>query len=349
MEFVVGNARQAAYYYRKAFGFSQIAYRGPETGCPDRASYALQQGRIRLVMTTALQPDHRFSEHLRRHGDGVRDLAFRVEDVDATFAEVVARGAAPVVEPRWIEDREGRARHAAIATYGDTVHSLYSLEGYSGPFLPGFREDRKEEEGVGLELIDHCVGNVEDGQMSTWVDWYGRVLDLEPFVSFDDQDISTEFTALRSTVVASHNRKIKFPINEPAEGKKKSQIQEYVEFYHGAGVQHLALFTSDIVDTIGKMRARGVEFLDVPDSYYEDVWDRVGDIKEDRGAIRAGKILVDRDDEGYLLQLFTQPVEDRPTLFFEVIQRRGAQSFGKGNFKALFEAIERAQAERGNL
>lgn len=349
VEFVVGNARQAAYYYRKAFGFSQIAYRGPETGYPDRASYALAQGRIRLVLTTPLRPEHPFSDHLRAHGDGVKDLAFAVADVDEVYEAVLARGAESAIEPHTVEDAHGSARHAAIKTYGDTIHSLWCADNYDGPFLPGFREARKKESGVGLEIIDHCVGNVEDRKMDQWVGWYGDVLGFEPFVSFDDSDISTEFTALRSTVVATPNRKIKFPINEPADGLKKSQIQEYVDFYGGAGVQHLALYTTDIVKTIREMRARGVEFLDVPDTYYEDVWERVGEIREERDAIKKAKILVDRDDEGYLLQLFTQPVEDRPTLFFEIIQRHGAQSFGKGNFKALFEAIERAQGERGNL
>ena len=349
VEFVVGNAKQAAYYYRKAFGFSQIAYLGPETGFTDRASYALEQGRIRLVMTTPLQPDHPYSDHIKQHGDGVRDIAFQVEDVDATFAEVVKRGAKPAIEPRTLKDAGGEVRHAAVHTYGDTLHSFYSTASYDGPFLPGFRPDRKTESGVGLEIIDHIVGNVEDRKMNEWVDWYDKTLGFEPFVSFDDKDISTEFTSLRSTVVASENRKIKFPINEPADGRKKSQIQEYVEVYHGAGVQHLALYTADIVQTIAQLRERGVEFLHVPDTYYEDVWDRVGEIKEDREAIKQANILVDRDEDGYLLQLFTQPVEDRPTLFFEIIQRRGAQSFGKGNFKALFESIERAQGERGNL
>jgi 4-hydroxyphenylpyruvate dioxygenase len=349
VEIIVGNAKQAAYYYRKAFGFSQIAYLGPETGHRDRASYALEQGRIRLVLTTPLDPENPMSEHIRRHGDGVRDIAFLVEDTDAVYEDVVKRGAKPAIEPRTLKDAGGKVRHAAIHTYGDTLHSFYSVEGYDGPFLPGFRPDSKPESGVGLEFIDHVVGNVEDREMDTWVDWYTNTLGFERFVSFDDKDISTEFTALRSTVVTSTSRKIKFPINEPADGRKKSQIQEYIEFYHGAGVQHLALYTADIVTTTRKLRERGLEFLRVPDTYYETVWDRVGEIKEDRDAIKQANILVDRDDDGYLLQLFTQPVEDRPTLFFEIIQRRGGQSFGKGNFKALFESIERAQAERGNL
>jgi len=317
VELVVGNAKQAAYYYRKAFGFSQIAYKGPETGHPDRASYALEQGRIRLVLTTAMQPEHPFSEHLKQHGDGVRDIAFEVEDVDAVFAEATKRGAKPAVQPRTLKDAGGEVRHAAVHTYGDTLHSFYSTASYDGPFLPGYRPDPKPESGVGLELIDHIVGNVEDRKMDEWVDWYGKVFGFERFVSFDDKEISTEFTSLRSTVVASPNRKIKFPIHEPA--------------------------------TIRQLRERGIEFLHVPDTYYADVWDRVGEIKEDRDAIKKANILVDRDDDGYLLQLFTEPVEDRPTLFFEIIQRRGAQSFGKGNFKALFESIERAQAARGNL
>jgi 4-hydroxyphenylpyruvate dioxygenase len=349
VELVVGNAKQAAYFYRKAFGFSQIAYLGPETGHRDRASYALQQGEIRLVLTTPLTPEHPLSDHHKLHGDGVRDIAFLVDDVEATHAEVLRRGAASAVDPHEIGDEGGTARHAAVATYGDTIHSFYSLADYDGPFIPGFRPDEKREPDVGLKCIDHIVGNVEDRKMDSWVDWYINTFGFDRFVSFDDKDISTEFTALRSTVVASEDRRIKFPINEPADGRKKSQIQEYVEFYRGAGAQHLALHSADIVETIAKMRERGLDFLNVPDTYYETIWDRVGEIDEDREDIRRNRILVDRDDEGYLLQLFTQPVEDRPTLFFEIIERHGAQSFGKGNFKALFEAIERAQAERGNL
>jgi 4-hydroxyphenylpyruvate dioxygenase len=349
VEFVVGNAKQAAYFYRKAFGFSQVAYLGPETGHRDRASYALRQNDIRLVLTTPLAPEHPLSEHLKLHGDGVRDIAFQVDDADAVYHEVLKRGALPAVEPRSLEDSGGHVRHAAVRTYGDTIHSFYSLAEYDGPFLPGFRPEERREPGVGLMCIDHIVGNVEDHRMDTWVDWYVNTFGFHQFVSFDDKDISTEFTALRSKVVASPSRRIKFPINEPAEGLKKSQIQEYVEFYRGAGAQHLALHTGDIVESVAKLRERGLDFLHVPDTYYETIWDRVGAIDERHEDVQAQNILVDRDDTGYLLQLFTQPVEDRPTLFFEVIQRHGAQSFGKGNFKALFEAIEREQAKRGNL
>jgi 4-hydroxyphenylpyruvate dioxygenase len=349
VELIVGNARQAAYYYRKAFGFSQVAYLGPETGHRDRASYALEQGDVRLVVTTPLHPDHAGSEHIRKHGDGVSDIALRVEDVDRAFALTVERGAEPAVPPRTIEDEHGSVRHAAVHTYGDTLHSFYSLDGYDGPFLPGYRPERREEEGVGLWRIDHIVGNVEDRQMDVWADWYTRVFDFHQFLSFDDKDISTEYTALRSKVMASPNRVVKFPINEPAEGLKKSQIQEYIDFYHGPGVQHVALFSDDIISTVSNMRDRGVDFLTIPDTYYDDLWERVGEVKEDHDAIQDLNILVDRDDEGYLLQIFTQPVQDRPTLFYEIIQRRGAQGFGKGNFKALFVSIERAQEARGNL
>jgi 4-hydroxyphenylpyruvate dioxygenase len=349
VEFVVGNAKQAAYYYRKAFGFRLIGYKGPETGYRDRASYALEQGKIRFVMTTPLHPDHEMSEHIRLHGDGVKDVAFRVKDADAAFAETVERGAEIAIEPHTIEDASGRVRHAAIRTFGDTIHSFYSTDDYDGPFLPGYEARDEQAEGVGLWRIDHIVGNVEDLKMDVWADWYIRVFGFHQFLSFDDKDISTEFTALRSKVMSSPTGAIKMPINEPADGKKKSQIQEYIEFYHSPGVQHVALFTDDIIRTVSEMRERGVEFLYVPDSYYETVWDRVGEIKEDREEIRKHGILVDKDDEGYLLQLFTHPVEDRPTLFFEVIQRRGAKGFGKGNFQALFESIERAQESRGNL
>ena len=349
VEFVVGNAKQAAYYYRKAFGFRLIGYKGPETGHRDVVSYALEQGKIRFVMTTPLNPEHALSEHLRLHGDGVKDVAFTVRDADAVFAETVGRGAEVAYEPHTHEDASGRVRHAAIRTFGDTVHSFFSGDGYDGPFLPGYEARSEEAQGVGLWRIDHVVGNVEDDQMDVWADWYVKTFGWHQFMSFDDKDISTEFTALRSKVMSSSSGAIKMPINEPADGLKKSQIQEYIEFYRSPGVQHVALFTDDIIRTVSEMRERGVEFLYVPEAYYDTVWDRVGEIEEDRAEIRKHGILVDRDDDGYLLQLFTHPVQDRPTLFFEVIQRHGAKGFGKGNFQALFESIERAQERRGNL
>ncbi|MBW2736673.1 MAG: 4-hydroxyphenylpyruvate dioxygenase [Deltaproteobacteria bacterium] len=349
VELWVGNAKQAAYYYRKAFGFSQVAYAGPETGLRDRASYVLRQHKITLVLTTPLSSEHPINAHLKKHGDGVRDISFSCDDADACFALAIERGAEVAEDPHDVTDAHGTMRRAAIKTYGDTIHSFISSKGYEGPFLPGYEEALIEEQGVGLLKIDHIVGNVEEGKMQRWCDFYTSVLGFEQFLSFDDKDISTEFTALRSKVMTSPNKVVKFPINEPAAGRKKSQIQEYIEFYEGAGAQHIALLTEDEVKTVAALRARGVEFLDVPDSYYQAVWDRVGVIEENREEIRRERVLVDRDDKGYLLQLFTKPVEDRPTLFFEIIQRRGSQSFGKGNFRALFESIEREQERRGNL
>ncbi len=349
VELWVGNAKQAAYYYRKAFGFSQIAYAGPETGLRDRASYVLRQNKITLVLTTPLNPEHPINAHLTTHGDGVRDIAFLTDDVDACYTIALERGATSVTEVEEIEDGNGKVRRAAIKTYGDTIHTFLSRADYEGPFLPGYEKHEINEEGVGLRAVDHIVGNVEDGKMNQWIEYYESILGFDRYVSFDDKDISTEFTALRSQVMASPNRGIKFPINEPAAGRKKSQIQEYIECYIGAGVQHLALLTDDIIKTVAALRKQGVEFLFVPDTYYDEVWDRVGMIDEDREKVRDLGILIDRDDKGYLLQLFTKPVEDRPTLFYEIIQRKGCQSFGKGNFKALFESIEREQERRGNL
>lgn len=349
VELLVGNAKQAAYYYRKAFGFSQIAYAGPETGVRNQASYVLQQGRILLVLSTPLSPDDPMSEHHRQHGDGVLDVAFLVENVDESFQEAVGRGADVAREPYELSDEFGRVRRAKLKAYGDTLHSLIALDDYRGVFLPGYRLRRIPEPDAGLLQIDHVVGNVEDGQMESWVDYYGKVFGFNQFLSFDDKDISTEFTALRSKVMASPTSAIKFPINEPALGRRKSQIQEYIEFNRGPGVQHLALSTKDIIHTVAVLRSAGVEFLLVPESYYETVWDRVGEIREDREAVEDLGILIDRDEKGYLLQLFTRPVEDRPTLFYEIIQRRGSDSFGKGNFRSLFEAIEREQDARGNL
>ena len=349
VEFYVGNAKQAAYYYRKAFGYDQIAYSGLETGDREKASYVLGQGRIRMVFSTPLNGNNELAEHIRKHGDGVKDIAFHVDDATACYEACVARGAKSASEPETISDENGSITKASIFTYGETVHSFISHNNYDGPFLPGFVESKIEGNNVGLKFIDHIVGNVELGKMEHWVNFYADTMGFSQIQEFSDDDISTEYSALMSKVMESDNGRIKFPINEPAEGKRKSQIDEYLEFYEGAGVQHLALLTSDIIKTIGKLKENGVEFLEVPDTYYEDLTERVGAIDEDIEVLRKLKILVDRDDEGYLLQLFTKPVEDRPTVFYEVIQRKGSKGFGVGNFKALFEAIERHQAERGNL
>jgi 4-hydroxyphenylpyruvate dioxygenase len=349
VEFLVGNARQAAFFYRNAFGFSQMAYAGLETGRRDRTSYALEQGKARFVLTTPLQSDTEEAEHVRRHGDGVRDIAFQVDDADRAFEEAVRRGATPAVEPHDVSDAHGTVRRAAIHTYGDTLHSFISLDDYRGPFLPGFELRRVEGPDAGILRIDHIVGNVELGRMDEWADWYSRVLGFKRYISFDDKDISTEYSALMSIVMSDDSYAIKFPINEPAAGKRKSQIDEYLQYYGGPGVQHIALQTTDIERTVTVLRDRGVDFLRVPEAYYEQLPSRVGTIDEAAETLKALGILVDRDEEGYLLQLFTHPVEDRPTLFFEIIQRKGSRGFGKGNFKALFEAIEREQALRGNL
>lgn len=351
IELYVGNARQAAHYYRTAFGFQPVAYAGLETGVRDRASYVLAQGQIRLVVTAPLGPYHPIAGHVHRHGDGVRDIALEVPDAAAAFAEAVARGAIPVAEPTTLQDEHGVVRRASIATAGDTIHSFIERQGYNGVFLPGYRPlaDPPRATPTGVAAVDHMVINVELNQMNRWVAYYRDVLGFTQFLSFDDKDISTDYSALMSKVMAGQGGKIKFPINEPATGKRKSQIQEYLDFYLGPGVQHIALITDDIISTVSRLRENGVEFLRVPDSYYDALLDRVGQIRESVEAIKALNILVDRDDEGYLLQIFTRPVQDRPTLFFEIIQRRGSRGFGKGNFKALFEAIEREQALRGNL
>lgn len=349
VELLVGNAKQAAYFYRHAFGFSQLAYAGPETGVKEQASYVLYQGSIRLVVSTPLSPQDPMADHLRRHGDGVLDIAFLVDDVDACFTEAVRRGANVSLPPYDRVDQFGRIRRAKIQAYGDTLHSLISTVDYNGPFLPGYQVRRRPSPGAGLDRIDHIVGNVENGRMNDWGTYYNKVLGFHQFMSFDDKDISTDFSALRSQVMAAPNDMIKFPINEPAPGKRKSQIQEYLDSNGGAGVQHVAVATRDIIHSVSVLKDNGVEFLAVPASYYEKLWERVGDVHEDHQAIRDLGILVDRDEKGYLLQIFTKPVEDRPTLFFEIIQRQGSDAFGKGNFKALFEAIEREQAARGNL
>ena len=351
VEFYVGNAKQASHYYRTAFGFQLVGYRGPETGTRDRASYLLQQSKVRLVLTSPLSPDHPAAAHVAQHGDGVRDIALWVDDARRAFDLAIERGARPAQAPTVLRDDDGEVVIAAIHTYGDTIHSLVERRNYRGVFLPGFRPvtSRYNPPPVGLLHVDHCVGNVELGAMNTWVGFYQDVMGFRNLISFDDKDISTEYSSLMSKVVASGNDRIKFPINEPAQGRKKSQIDEYLEFYRGPGVQHLAIATDDIVQTVTALRDRGVEFLQVPKTYYDTVSDRVGRIDEKMTQLRELGILVDRDDEGYLLQIFSKPVEDRPTLFYEIIQRKGAKSFGKGNFKALFEAIEREQAARGNL
>ena len=351
VEFYVGNAKQSAYYFKTAFGFQEVAYAGLETGVTDRTSYVLQQDKIRLVITSSLVEDSDINRHLNEHGDGVKIVALWVPDATKAFKETTARGAKPFQQPQVSEDSNGKVVTSGIYTYGETVHLFVERNDYNGPFLPGYvaRSPKYQPESVGLKYIDHMVGNVDWGQMNTWVKFYAEVMGFSQIISFDDNDISTEYTALMSKVMSNGNGRIKFPINEPAEGKKRSQIEEYINFYNGAGVQHLALATDNIIYTIHELRERGVDFLDVPDSYYLDLQDRVGAIDEDIEVLKKYKILVDRDDEGYLLQLFTKPLMDRPTVFIEIIQRKGATSFGKGNFKALFEAIEREQEHRGTL
>jgi 4-hydroxyphenylpyruvate dioxygenase len=357
IEFYVGNAKQAAHYYQSAFGYQLTAYRGPETGVRDRASYLLEQGKVRFVLTSAIRPDASplasdIADHVHRHGDGIRDIALWVDDARDAFAKAVERGATSAREPEELRDEHGHVVVAAIRTYGDTIHTLVERRDYRGVFMPGFvpiANRRYAPSPVGLKYVDHCVGNVELGKMNEWVGFYERVLGFRNLISFDDTDISTEYTSLMSKVVANGNDRIKFPINEPAEGKKRSQIDEYLDFYRGPGVQHVAIATDNILETVSALQHRGVEFLTVPTSYYDTLLDRVGTIDEDLEPLKRLGILVDRDDEGYLLQIFSKPVQDRPTVFYEIIQRKGARSFGKGNFKALFEAIEREQALRGNL
>ena len=356
VEFIVGNAKQSAYFYRAAFGMSLVAYQGPETGVRDRASYVLQQGKVRFVLTTSLFPDSELADHVRRHGDGVRDIGLWVDDAESAWRETTKRGAKSVRPPFVLNEKQesqnkGNVKLASIAIYGDTIHTFVERNNFSGSFLPGFVPiaDDPIARPTGLQYIDHMVGNVGWNEMNQWVDFYHRVMGFTLYQHFDDQDISTEYSALMSKVMANQNGRIKFPINEPAEGRKKSQIEEYLEYYHGPGVQHIAMATNNILETVGKLRDQGVEFLRVPHSYYTELQKRVGRIDEPVDELEKLGILVDRDDEGYMLQIFTRPVEDRPTLFFEIIQRKGSRSFGKGNFKALFEAIEREQARRGNL
>jgi 4-hydroxyphenylpyruvate dioxygenase len=351
VEFYVGNARQAAYFYRLAFGMALVAYAGPETGVRDRASYVLQQGKIRLVLTTPLRPDDEIAQHVHRHGDGVHDIALWVDDAAQAWKETTRRGARSIAAPHELNDQQGTVKLASIAAYGDTIHTFVERTDYSGAFLPGYRAEPEDKlaRPTGLLYIDHMVGNVGWNEMNRWVDFYSHVMGFSLYQHFDDKDISTEYSALMSKVMANGNGRVKFPINEPAEGRKKSQIEEYLEFYHGPGVQHIALATNDILTTVAKLQEQGVSFLKVPHTYYTELEGRVGKIDEPVQELEKLGILVDRDDEGYMLQIFTRPVEDRPTLFYEIIQRKGSRSFGKGNFKALFEAIEREQAERGNL
>jgi 4-hydroxyphenylpyruvate dioxygenase len=351
IEFYVGNAKQAALYYQHCFGFELVAYAGPETGLRDRASYVLQQHKIRFVLTTSLVPNSEITKHVNQHGDGVKVLALWVDDATKSFQETILRGAVAVHEPKKITDEFGEVVLSSIKTYGDTIHTFVERKNYKGAFLPGYKpvKNNLKVTPIGLKHVDHCVGNVELGHMNEWVKFYEDVMGFKLLITFDDKDISTEYSALMSKVVSNGNGYIKFPINEPAQGKKKSQIEEYLDFYHGAGVQHIAIATDDIIHTVSELRNRGVEFLRVPDVYYEDVRERVGHINEDWKELQKLNILIDRDDEGYLLQIFSKPLQDRPTLFFEIIERNGAKSFGKGNFKALFESIEREQALRGNL
>ena len=352
IEFYVGNAKQAAHYYMSAFGFDQLAYAGPETGVKNRASYLLEQNKLRFVLTSSLQPDDEIAKHVLQHGDGVKDIAITVDDARAAYEQALAGGARSVSPPHEASDEHGKVVRATVATYGDTVHTFVERKGYHGTFLPGFVEEKRSISGAkkpNLLSIDHCVGNVGWGEMDAWGDYYQRVFGFSQLVSFDDKDISTEYTALKSKVMTDERHLVKFPINEPAQGKKKSQIEEYLDFYKGAGVHHIAIRTGDIVATIDALRANGVDFLDTPETYYDMLEERVGKIDEEIALLRQRRILVDRDDKGYMLQIFTKPLQDRPTVFFEIIQRKGSLSFGKGNFKALFVSIEKEQEKRGTL
>jgi len=351
VELYVGNAKQSAHFYKTAFGFQSEAYAGLETGIKDRVSYVLKQDKIRLVLTTPIIEGGPINEHINKHGDGVKVVALWVEDATEAWEETTKRGARSFMKPTAEEDDFGKVIRSGIHTYGETVHIFVERKAYDGAFLPGYKkwESHYNPAPTGLKFIDHIVGNVDWNEMNTWCEFYAKVMGFAQIISFDDKDISTDYTALMSKVMSNGNGRIKFPINEPAEGKKKSQIEEYIDFYNGPGVQHIAVATDDIVVTVSAMRDRGVEFLYVPDNYYDDLLERVGNIDEDVEILKQQGILIDRDDEGYLLQLFTKPVVDRPTMFFEIIQRKGAQSFGKGNFKALFEAIEREQGNRGTL
>jgi 4-hydroxyphenylpyruvate dioxygenase len=351
IELYVGNAKQAAHFYKTAFGFQSLAYAGPETGVKDRASYVLVQNKVKLMLTSPLHSNSPIAEHHKKHGDGVKVLALWVDDAYDAFEQTTKRGGKPYMQPTTLTDKNGEVRLSGIHTYGDVVHIFVERKNYNGVFMPGFVkwESTYNPPPAGLLHVDHCVGNVDWNQMNPRVQFYEDVMGFKNILSFDDKDISTEYSALMSKVMSNGNGFVKFPINEPAEGKKKSQVEEYLEFYEGEGTQHIAIATADIVSTVKELMSRGVEFLKVPSTYYDDLLDRVGPIEEDIEPLKELGILVDRDDEGYLLQLFTKPVEDRPTMFYEIIQRKGAKSFGKGNFKALFEAIEREQELRGNL
>lgn len=351
VEFYVGNAKQAAHFYKTAFGFQSLAYSGPETGVKDRASYAVRQNKLTFVFTTPLRSGNPIADHIYKHGDAVKILALKVDDASSAWHETVMRGAKSYMEPVTLTDNDGEVVLSGIHTYGDTVHLFVERKNYNGAFMPGYREWKSNYNPLssGLLYVDHCVGNVDWNQMNPWVNFYEEVMGFRNILTFDDSDISTEYSALMSKVMSNGNGFVKFPINEPAEGKKKSQVEEYLDYFNGEGVQHVALATNDIVATVTDLQNRGIEFLKVPTSYYDDLLNRVGHIDEDIEPLKELGVLVDRDNEGYLLQIFTKPVEDRPTLFFEIIQRKGAQSFGKGNFKALFEAIEREQELRGNL
>lgn len=352
VEFYVGNAKQAAHYYIHAFGFQPLAYAGPETGLRDRASYAVRQNNLTFVLTCPIKTNNDIADHVQKHGDGVKVIALVVDDARSAWKETTSRGGKSCMEPMSLKDDQGEVITSGISLYGDTVHVFVERKNYHGPFLPGYvawENPHFKTQDTGLMYVDHCVGNVGWNQMNKWVKFYEEVMGFRNILTFDDEDISTEYSALMSKVMSNGNGFVKFPINEPAEGKKKSQVEEYLEFYNGEGVQHIAMATKDIVTTVRQLMSRGVEFLRVPSTYYDDLFARVGKIDEDIEPLKELGILVDRDHEGYLLQLFSKPVEDRPTLFFEIIQRKGAKSFGKGNFKALFEAIEREQAKRGNL
>jgi 4-hydroxyphenylpyruvate dioxygenase len=351
VEFWVGNAKQAAYYFASAYGFKPVAYKGLETGSRDTVSYYMQAGDINVVLSGALQKDTAIAAHVLEHGDGVKDVAMRVDSAEQAYHEAIKRGAKSAMEPTEFTDANGTVKMAAIYTYGETLHTFVERDDFNGVFLPGYvaYKGTMPVHDAGLVACDHIVGNVEEGKMDEWVGFYEKVLGFSQLLSFDDNDISTEFTALMSKVMQNGTGRIKFPINEPAPGKKKSQIEEYLDFYNAPGVQHMALLTHDIMHTVAELRKNGVEFLNVPDNYYEDLKSRVGDIDEEIEAIKALNLLVDRDEDGYLLQIFTKPTMDRPTFFFEIIQRKGAKSFGKGNFRALFEAIEREQELRGTL
>ncbi len=351
VELYVGNAKQAAHYYMSAWGFQPLAYAGLETGVKDKVSYVLIQDKIRLVLTSPLQQDGPVNEHINKHGDGVKVVALWVDDATKSWKETTSRGAESCMEPTTMQDENGKVVLSGIHTYGETLHIFVERGEYNGPFLPGYKawNPHYRAKETGLKFIDHMVGNVGWNEMNKWCEFYAKVMGFAQLVSFDDKDISTDYTALMSKVMSNGNGRIKFPINEPAEGRKKSQIEEYIDFYNGAGVQHIAVATDNIIETVSALKERGVEFLYVPETYYDTVLDRVGEIDEDLEPLKKHGILIDRDDEGYLLQLFTKPVLDRPTMFFEIIQRKGAKSFGKGNFKALFEAIEREQELRGTL